>query len=100
MDIYCGALGLVWIRVYHVTKNTDTHTPTHTNLNQQQLHKRVIQYNSVTTIKSLSTCMLDGYVTQNDQMLYSIYVQFYEPRSIQTHTLLMYVEQVTQDSPV
>lgn len=30
MDIYCGALGLGRIRVYHVTKNTDTytHTPT------------------------------------------------------------------------
>lgn len=34
MDIYCGALGLGRIRVYNVTKNsnTSTHTCAHTNM--------------------------------------------------------------------
>ena len=48
MDIYCGALGLGWIRVYHVTKNTDTHT--HQLESTADTHDRVIHYTLVTSI--------------------------------------------------
>lgn len=48
MDIYCGAVRLERIRVYHVTKNTNTHT--HKLESTTDTHDRLILHTLLTFI--------------------------------------------------